>query len=153
MTCDKTYALGVNFVTLNSYLCAEINAHALINLLVVLHDKPHLFKPWLFSSQPCECLFRTLRSFSSMNSTQVNFTLKDLFCRCKRVDACIRLTAQGVEDGIEYPREKRAFDSRFVQDFEFTMPTLEQIEVTVLRAQRDAEKELITLGRLSVIFI
>jgi len=104
MSCDKTYALGVNFVTLNSYLCAEINAHALINLLVLLHDKPHLFKPWLFSSQPCECLFRTLRSFSSMNSTQVNFTLKDLFCRCKRVDACIRLTAQGIEDGIEYPR-------------------------------------------------
>ena len=60
------------------------------------------------------------------------------------MDACIRLTAQGVEDGIEYPREKRAFDSRYV-DVEFTMPTLEKIEDTVLHAQRDTEKSLLRL--------
>ena len=69
------------------------------------------------------------------------------------MDACIRLTAQGIEDGIEYPREKRAFDSRYVKDVEFTMPTLDQIEDTVLRAQRDAEKELSVLGKIPPILI
>ena len=110
--CDKTYSLEINFVTLNAYLCSEINSSALIAMLLKLRDRPELFKPWLLGSQPCEAYFRTTRSFSSAQSTQVNYSLKEfLFSRCKKVDATIRLTAQGIQDGINYPRERRAFDS------------------------------------------
>ena len=147
MLCDDTYSLGVNFVTLNAYLCCEINAHGLTNLLIKLKNRPELFNLWRCSSQPCEAFFRALRSLSSIFSTQVNFTMKDLFVsRCQQVDSMIRLTAQGMKDGIVYPRERRAFDSiHSSQSWE--MPSMEEIEQTFMRAKMDAEKDLIDLGR------
>ena len=147
MCCDDAYSLSTNFVTLNSYLCCELNAQGLVLLAIKLKDRPELFKPWKMSSQPCECFFRTSRSLSSMFSTQVNFTIKEFFtCRCKKVDVSSRLTAQGLHDGIDYPRERRAFD---MDDSATTyeMPTLDEIGAAMIRARTDAEAELKTLGK------
>ncbi|KAK3924479.1 Peptide methionine sulfoxide reductase MsrB [Frankliniella fusca] len=72
------YILSRNFITLNAYMCIELNAHALIQLIVILRDAEecHLFMPWLFSSQPCESLFRLLRSLSSTLCTQFPRNMK-----------------------------------------------------------------------------
>ena len=62
MMSDSAYTMGNNFVSLNLYLCIEINAHALILLIIRLEDRKELFKPWLYGSQSCESYFRTARS-------------------------------------------------------------------------------------------
>lgn len=116
--------------------------------MLKLKDRPELFQPWKFSSQSCEAFFRALRAFSYAQSTQVNFTMKELFVsRCKKVDAAIRLTAQGRQDGLVYPRERRAFAMEEPAFHNFQMPSMDEIEATVLRAKRDAENELKDIGK------
>lgn len=87
-------------------------------------------------------LYRSLSALSSSGSTHINFTMRDsLASSCPRVDANIKLTAQGVKDGIVYPRFKRPLDKDTVAKI-WPMPSLEDIEITIMRAQRDVEKEL-----------
>ena len=92
------YTLSENFVTLNCYLSAEINAHCFLLAILELSDRPEDFKPLHISSQPAESYFRLLvlminlkhlislhlfyrsaRSVSSSGSTQVNFTARECF--------------------------------------------------------------------------
>lgn len=56
ITANKKYTLENNFVSQNAYMCVELNAHALILLLIVLRDKYEVteFMPWLLGSQTCE---------------------------------------------------------------------------------------------------
>ncbi len=101
ITCDKAYTLAANFLTLNVYLCAEFNAHALVLIILAFKDKPEAFKPWLCTSQPCESYFRGGRSCTANCSTMVNFTAREFFKSwCRKIDATIRLTADGVKDGL-----------------------------------------------------
>lgn len=57
----NTLKLSNNFISLNAYLCIELNGHAIIQLNRYFRDNPeipnNMFCPWLFSSQPCEQLF------------------------------------------------------------------------------------------------
>ena len=61
------YTLSQNFISLNSYLCAEINAHSLILIMNRLRNSGQSsnFLPWLFGSQACEGsynIFHTLHT-------------------------------------------------------------------------------------------
>lgn len=56
-------------------------------------DNPELFLPWLYSSQPCEKLFRQARSMSSTFSTMVNFSLLETLRRLKRIQALHEISA------------------------------------------------------------
>lgn len=68
---SKNYNLGENFISSNAFACVELNAHAILNLIVMCRDNPQNFLPPLFSSQPCESTFRQFRSMSTTYSTQV----------------------------------------------------------------------------------
>lgn len=56
-----------NFLTQNCYSCIELNAHSLVMIMLYLkeRDLPKLFRPEFFESQPCEQMFRQIRSFTS----------------------------------------------------------------------------------------
>jgi len=72
--------------------------------------------------------------------------MKQLFIsRCQQEDSGIRLTAQGLKDGIVYLRGRRAFDSVHSSK-SWEMPSIEEIEQTVMRAKKEAEKDLNLLG-------
>lgn len=113
MCCDNAYKLDMNFITLNSYICVEINDHAMILIIETLKELglSKLFLPWLFSSQSCESFFRSARSFTSTESTRLNFSLKEFLDRCRKVDANIPLMAEGIRNGILYPRYKEPFEN------------------------------------------
>lgn len=68
---NQKFSISDNFISLNTYVCLEINAKALLDAIDLLKtlDSPELFLPWLFSSQACESFFRSLRSLSSTYST------------------------------------------------------------------------------------
>lgn len=84
---SKTYRLKDNFLSSNCYSCLELNAHELINCLLYLKkvNKPEWFKPYLFSSQPCENIFRQLRSLSTDYSTVTNCTVKEATSRVANI--------------------------------------------------------------------
>lgn len=48
-------------------------------------DLLHNFLLWKFSSQTCEEFFRTARSFTSTESTIINFTVNQFIHRVKRI--------------------------------------------------------------------
>ena len=59
-------------------MCIEINAHALINLVILLrdvHNKDKIFLTWLLGSQTCEKQFRLARSMTTTFSTIVYFSI------------------------------------------------------------------------------
>ena len=59
---------------MNSYICLELNAHGLLNLVLKCLDEKS-FKYlllWTFSSQACEGFYRNLRSMRSTFATEDN---------------------------------------------------------------------------------
>ena len=52
------YTLGNNFITLNAYMCIELNAHSLITFLMTVRDSlppdSKCFLLWMLGSQSCE---------------------------------------------------------------------------------------------------
>ena len=68
-----------HFITTNAYVCVEINAHLLLQIIsgVIRGILPKdALRVWLTGSQACESIFRLARSMTSTFSTIVNFTMK-----------------------------------------------------------------------------
>lgn len=65
---NKTWKLKDNFLTHNAYTCIEMNAHALVFIILFIKDNDYasnLFSPELMDSQACEGFFSQIRSLST----------------------------------------------------------------------------------------
>jgi hypothetical protein len=150
---SKTYSVNANFISANSYLCAEICAHSLI--LIILHlsqiKKPELFIPWLFSSQCYEEYFRAAGSCSTFQSSQCNFTCKDfLISNSRKLDALLRLNSEAIKRGVKLPRQSKPFNTLKTKfHIPIELPSLEEMEKTIMLAKLHAQSELSTLGSYS----
>lgn len=101
------YTLERNFISLNSYLCIEINAHAIIILVLILRaqgSSEYCF-PWMLGSQPCERAFRAARSMTPTFSTMINFTVLGLIKRLHKLQIQVDLEAESEATGIIYPHK------------------------------------------------
>lgn len=108
---DNHYRLKDNFITSNAFQCIEINAHSLVYAILKLRkiNKTQLFQPSLFSSQPCELIFRQMRSLGTQNYTKINFSLYELLHMVSRVELinAIKVSHQELnEENIFFPEEK-----------------------------------------------
>lgn len=85
---DEEFSVQENFITINAFVCLELNAHALVLATRRLRDegRPELFLPTLFGSQPCESGFRDVRSQCSINWTAVNVSMRELLRRAGRIE-------------------------------------------------------------------
>ena len=106
---NSQYNLKDNFITRNAYVCTEINGHCLITFLLVCKSENIPFKPWLLGSQPCEKLFCTARSMSSVYSTVINFSILGLLQRLHRIHIQNIIEAEGEENGIVFPHREKHF--------------------------------------------
>ena len=101
---NPNYTLGNNFITLNAYICVELNAHALITYLMTVRDSlppnSRSFVPWMLGSQSCEKMFRTARSMSSTFSTVINSGMLGLLRRLHRMHIQACQEAKSEETGI-----------------------------------------------------
>lgn len=81
------YNIKNNFISMNAYVCIELNAHELIKVIEKFKENQTeiLFLPWLMSSQPCEKTFRAIRSLTSTYSTVVNFNMLEILQRLNRI--------------------------------------------------------------------
>lgn len=91
----RKYSIQKNFITLNTYTCIELNGHGLLLLLEKCRKTGNLdsFIPWLYSSQPCEKIFRQTRSMTSTYSTVVNFSAQDIIRRMNRIQILNEITS------------------------------------------------------------
>ena len=104
------YTLQNNFISQNVYLCIELNAHAIISLLILLrdsHKNDGAFLPWLLGSQTCEKTFRLARSTTSTFSTIINFSMLGLMRRLHRLQIQSQLQAESHASEVIYPQVKK----------------------------------------------
>jgi len=83
---EENHELQQCFLTPQTYLCIELNAHAIVQAVVKMRDCSCRLLPHLFSSQPCEKCFRAARSLTSTFATVVNFSMLQLLSRLRRID-------------------------------------------------------------------
>ncbi|CAF3986089.1 unnamed protein product [Rotaria sp. Silwood2] len=104
-TKNKTSSDQYFFITSNALLSIEINAHCLIYIYLLIEQK---FVPesladsiHIFSSQPCESVFRDARALSGVYSTQINFTMKQFLKRVNKLNALTELKQLELTNKIE----------------------------------------------------
>ena len=128
-----------HFISANAYLCIEINAHALINL--VRHYRSNNtfqeldFSPWLFSSQPCEQIFRATRSMTSTFSTIVNFSLLGIMNRLAKIEKLTSII-NDLKNTHIFPREQSSRQGQGKQTKPI-FPTDEEIESICINALQE----------------
>jgi len=151
MKCDDTYTLSKNFVSSNTYLSVEINAHSL--LLVIrkfrLDNTPELLLTWLFGSQQCEAFFRAIRSLCPVGLNKPNLTEGEFLDRARKADALLLLQQKGAEDGIVYRRqEKRKNRSGGTKEAMemIHLPSDEEIAKELRNCQETAKEKMRSLG-------
>ncbi|KAK3924533.1 Octanoyltransferase [Frankliniella fusca] len=90
----------------------QLNAHALIQSVILNreHETPDLFRPWLYSSQPFESLFRMFRGMSTTFNTVVNFSMLDMIYRLRRIDFMAEAYVN-LKEKYSFPRQLRAFQA------------------------------------------
>lgn len=137
------HTLAENFVSRSSFLCTEINAHAMIYLIRKLRDsqKANLFIPSMFASQPCEFVFRQMRSMGTANFTKINFTLFELLHMNSRVELSNKIIH--LHDELKFPRVER----KRLQGMKNTvLPSDQQIFDAMIRARQDALQNAANFG-------
>ncbi|XP_031332934.1 uncharacterized protein LOC116163219, partial [Photinus pyralis] len=132
------YTLKDNFITLNSYTCIELNAHAMILLIrKFVSDNnlsPNMFLPHLMSSQPCEQLFRATRSMTSTYSTVVNYSMLEILHRLNRIHY-LEDAKHELQGNFNFPKRMRV--STTTETYYEPMTDCD-IEAVVLKSQKDA---------------
>ena len=113
----ELYSIEHNFVTLNAYICVELNAHGLYNM-ILHHIEIGTFKsflPYMYGSQPCESSFRLLRSMTPTFSTMVNCDMLDAIFKIKKIERMCEISnSKSEESTIIYPNSSQ-FRSSFDQ--------------------------------------
>lgn len=154
----EQYTLEKNFITLNTYLCIELNAHALISALIILRDSvpnlssnSYMYFPWLLGSQTCERAFRAARSMSPVFSTVINFNILGLLRRLHRLQVQMDLQSESHHTGIMFPhqdvhKKKDGLKSQHEQHVALGAISNTMIEVAVQAGMARARHAMEELG-------
>lgn len=131
------YNLEQHFVSSNAFTCMEINAYALIHLIIKFRDEktPELFMPTLFTSQMCESAFRQMRSMTTINWTRINFSPLELFHivgRIELINDIVNYESDGQD--LVFPRIQKHSKN----NPSFSMPTDDEIRNILFDAQKRA---------------
>lgn len=140
----KNATLKDNCLSLNCYICIELNAHSLVKCILYLRkiDKPKFFLPHLYSSQPCEAIFRQLRSMTPVNSTVTNCTPKEANSRISKIQLQNEIV-HATSNEFVYPRlEKKCVETNAIS----WLPSAEQIYNEIVFCEKNAVATATKLG-------
>lgn len=142
-----------NFITSNVYNCIELNGHTLLNVICYLRDnysktdQQNFFRTWLFNSQPCESFFRSLRSMSTTENTVVNFSVRDVLYRIKRIDLQSEIKTRLSEEDYSFNKRHKGMTEDLIFDNQnINLPSDEEIYDTVMTAKSQALVSAFALG-------
>lgn len=142
---SKEYTLKECFISTNCYLCIELNAHSLVKQLLKLDDDEYSFCPDLQGSQPCETLFRQARSFSSMYSNVVNFTMLELINRINKIQLQADIIKK-YSGQITFPRFEKKQNTEPAQPQSTLKLTKNEIITQIENARCDVMTDIESLG-------
>lgn len=104
LSISKDYTLKESFISSNCYNCIEINGHTLVKQILKARDDPtYEFMPYKQGSQPCEGIFRQVRSMSSTFSTVVNCSMIDIIRRIRKIQFQSEIM-HDCSETIKFPR-------------------------------------------------
>jgi hypothetical protein len=99
---DNKLSAKAHFITTNSWEGLEIN---LVWLLKMIKNST-ADKIFEHSSQNCEKTFRKIRSYTGVESTVVNCTMKGFISRIHKIDLCEKIMSD-LEDELEFPSSSK----------------------------------------------
>lgn len=142
---DKEKALKTHFVSLNTYSCVELNAHSIVLIVCYLKSQnlPNLFLPLLLGSQPCEGIFRQIRSLTTSQSTVTNFTLLEFMNKICRVELQSFIAYKALPE-MNFPQVKIPSPAQNEHQ-EVELPEIDQILAVIETARDDAMRDLAIL--------
>lgn len=137
-----------NFITWNTFSCMEHNAHAMVQIILFLKatNQPKYFKPWLYSSQPCEGFYRLIRSFTPCFSQVTNCTVKDFLHRVHKIELQKEISSDSSNNFIFSEKIKTKNDT---QTNDFLLPNKNEILQTILKAKKEAIDNAIGFGLIN----
>lgn len=143
---SKKLKLKDNFLTVNCYSCIELNAHALVLIILQLQEKntPEYFLPHLMSSQACESLFRQVRSFTSTFSTVVNCTVNEIVHRISKIQMQSDIM-QKISNNFKFPRLGTSSDNANPPQ---VLPSAIEIQARIEKCKSNALQDAVHLGLL-----
>lgn len=141
------FTLKESFISSNSYLCIELNAHSLVKQLLKLEQSDsYKFMPDLQGSQPCETMFRQARSFSSMNSTVVNFNMMEFINRLNKIQLQADII-KSYSDCIKFPRFEEKLQRHSTNQLQSpTVLSKNDIIKQIEKARTDVSKDIGKIG-------
>ena len=117
-----------HFISSNALMCIELNAHYLIYIYLLIEQQklPSSIAEniFLFSSQPCENVFRNARALSGVYSTRINFTITQFLKRVNKLNVLTELKefeANNHENQIIFPMHYKI--RKFISQTKSTMTT------------------------------
>ncbi|KAL7014186.1 hypothetical protein ACKWTF_015791 [Chironomus riparius] len=130
-----------DFITSNVWTCVELNFVFLLSL--ILKELGHIIIIW--NSQPCEELFRTLRSLSSFGLTEINFSSLEVLEKINRIQILHDIAFDLRENFVLPENEKIKSDSLISNDVPVYYPSIEECKTVLDKASKDAEQMCKTL--------
>lgn len=132
-----------NFITINAYMCIEVNAVNLLKLVRRFRDeeKPELFLTTLFDSQACERAFRQFRAMGTQNFTKVNFTLFELLHMTRRYEVQNDILYTKLPN-VQLPKLEKSREKTKM----YALPSEEEIAQCLERAKRFALDDATRFG-------
>lgn len=155
---EEYYSQVNNFISLNSYICLELNSHGMLNLIMKCLEENSFtrFLPWMFSSQACESFFRNLRSMSTTQSTVVNCNVSEAIRRLQKVQLLSDTNSSNFEaegELIHFPRtrflnsQNERQDKIYSEIPKFKDPvTIKTIKEVLSKAKKNAWADIKRLG-------
>lgn len=126
------------FITQNAYECIEINLMMIISLSI--KSKSQFITQQ--SSQCCENFFRMLRSYTTLESTIVNFSMKNLMTRLERILYTEKIMSI-YNENIEFTKmRKRDINKKKVGD----IISQDEIIIAIGEGIREASLEACCVG-------
>ena len=128
-----------HFVTNNTYVCVEINAHMMLQLIYNVINgvfPPEVLRVWNTGSQDCEEIFRLLRSMTPTFSTVVNFSVKGILERIHKLNF---LSSMECTEKLTFPRVQiRLLQCKDESETTFQHCQIDDIEREIKMAKEQA---------------
>ena len=127
-----------NFLTRNAWTSIEMNLVFFVRLL--RQGYGHMI--YLCTSQTCEEMFRTIRSFGTWGFTQINFSMStglDLLSKVNlMLDVMNKLSKSGMKFGEKFADQSLPSNSKFIPQFLHEFEELEIVTEAFKEAKFDA---------------
>lgn len=141
------YTLKDNFISNYFFICMELNAHAMVKILLYLKENKltEFFIPHLMCSQPCEEFYRKLRSLTSTNSTVVNFSMKEVLGRIARIQLLSEIS-NDYEPHFAFPKPLKPSHVPGKPFPECQFPDESQIIEIIQKCKKESIEKAVKLG-------